>query len=134
MSGLSLPDALSRLAELIPERVSAPHEKQASPGWHVNACGEGKNWARLSFTSGPEKAGWTAPTWEALGVLTAALERELEARGWDWHTHHTGPVEYRRHCAQVYPAQSALSGMFQAYADLPAHALALALIAALEAE
>lgn len=131
---MTLPDLLAQAARLMPERVRAPNEEQVLPGYYVNACGSGMNWARLPFTSGPEKAGWTVPTFEALGLLTATCEQELEARGWDWHTHNTGPAGYRHHCAQVYPSQSALGGMVQAYAPTPAEALLSALLQALEAQ
>lgn len=131
---VSLVGALARWAELEPERCRAPHEAQHTPGWHVNACGSGANWARLSFTSGPERNGFTTPTHEALGLVTAAIEQGMEARGWCWHTHNTGPAGHRSHCAQVYPSKSALSGMFQGHGDSPAHALLLGYLAALEAE
>lgn len=55
---MTLPDVLEALAVRLPGRVRGPSEER--DGWYVNACGQGMNWARLPFTSGPVSRG-TSP-------------------------------------------------------------------------
>ena len=114
---MTLPGLLTEAARLMPERLKWVGTRSAQ----VNYRGETRMFAHTG-------------THAELVWLEAACQEELEARGWDWHTHNTGPEGYRRHCAQVYPSQSALSGMFQAYAATPAEALLSALIQAVEGE
>lgn len=120
---MTLPDLLTEAARLMPERFIWLPAHQVVRLSLAGQHGTGQPCAD-AFLANPAH----------LGMIQWAAEAECEARGWDWHTHNTGPEGYRRHCAQVYPSQSALSGMFQAYAPTPAEALLSALIQAVEGE
>ncbi|MCY1703589.1 hypothetical protein [Deinococcus sp. SL84] len=112
---MNLFDALKRLNELLPERI-----------WEVRSIGGKVYWqvsAGLDTYSGADDR--TA----ALAMLEYALREEIEARGWGW-------------IVQVSDSQGTYDGFvsipyaycFNAYGDSPAHALALALIEALETD
>lgn len=126
---MNLPDVLEALAVRLPDRFSLAEGRAGGTVKLLGRDDEADEWINL---------GWWPKTGGGYAVrdrdLRALLEEEIEARNWAWHTHHTGPREYRSHCVQIYPSQSALSGTFQSYADTPALALALAVLAALEEE
>lgn len=114
---MNLLDALKRLNELLPERI-----------WEVRSIG-GKVYWQVSV--GLDTYSGTDDSTAALAMLEYALREEIEARGWAW-------------IVQVGDSQGIYDGFVSiplvpfsyvgTYGDRSAHALALAMIAALEAD
>jgi hypothetical protein len=115
-----LPELLTRLSELLPERVIV------RPLAIVAQVGEFQHPLIQRLRADRE---WQVAVF-ALPLLEYALREEIEARGCDWRLYSLpghGPAKYRvrEACAEVQHEH-------QAFAPTPAHALAAALLKALE--
>lgn len=117
---MSLTDALRSLSEIVPGRVIC-----RPLGIMVMLGGDELTvLARLRSLAEWQRA----PGYQLL--IEGALREEIEARGWMWRT-------YSLPLNQGYRGEiekEILSKVFGGHADSPAHALALALLAALKGE
>lgn len=122
MTPPTLPTTLTRLAELLPERVRIDPHREASYA-EVRVRGE---WQYV-YCITPDSPAWAS---HGLGEmwLEAALREEIESRGWYWMT------ERCDWPSGDYRASISATGTwaYVGYAPTPAHAIALALLAALE--
>lgn len=126
MTAPTLPDTLTRLAELLPRR--APVELDGFGNrhfyaWQDAAPGQTGHFAHVYVQSRFHEL--LSP--HGARMLRAALEEECRLRGWEWSA---GEVKAT---AERPPEPWAKVGLGPTiFADTPAHALALALVQALE--
>lgn len=125
---VSLVEALERLAVQLPQRVQIMYPA------------DGRVWVRVFQRPGDDSSpiGWRAigelgDHNLALHKLEYALREEIEGREWSWEVFVFWDGGEKRYAASIRPE------MYEAWeesadSNTPAHALALALIAALEAE
>lgn len=126
MTAPTLPTTLTRLAELLPERVRIDDAPQASYA-EVRVGGA---WQYVYYIpDDPAGHAWAS---HGLGGmwLEAALREEVVARGWWWRVSR-GRRETGKYSAYVWRGWAFEAPGFEAEADTPAHAHALALLAAL---
>lgn len=114
---MSLPDVLSELAALLPERVRFP----SGNGFSCFVAGAWK----LTSLYGPART----PDWQGQATLEAVLREECEARGWEWQGE---CVLFPR---RLFFARIGVDRFsYTDSGDTPAEALALAVLQALKAE
>jgi len=120
MTAPTLPTTLTRLAELLPKRVRVDwNDTDPADVWLVAVEVDYHGWRDVWW-------GGDNPQWTQAWALEMALREECEARGWRWWS-------YRGKLPSNYGAQVYVTGdeADDHYADTPAHALALAVEAAL---
>ena len=132
----TLPETLARLAERVPERVRIDPDV-AAPGLDIACVYFAGHW-HVTWELRPEGLHDFQDGLSSC-LLRAALEEEIEARGWTCRQESRPGGSSSRHHAYVYLlarplGEASYTPTHHGRADSPAHALALALLSALEAQ
>ncbi|WP_407543755.1 hypothetical protein Q0M94_28540 (plasmid) [Deinococcus radiomollis] len=133
MTAPTLPDTLRALSERLPERFRTD-DGAFQVHLPITRAGRLNHWETL-FYQDEDGSGWELDDLSSLPMWEWALREEIEARGWLWgvesgHFSHGYQVVLKTR-PPVFASSTELA---VAYAPTPAHALALALLRALDAE
>ncbi|MGI8748417.1 MAG: hypothetical protein ACR2J4_08750 [Deinococcus sp.] len=127
MSTPTLQGTLAALAPLIPERL-----EDFGKGWFIYLDGRGiASVFAASITK--DHAEPSAFRLTSLAILQATLQQACETRGWGWEIDYSPRRAAGRYYGWVDLSPATGGRAYPAFADSAAHALALALLAALEA-
>lgn len=124
---MSLPDVLQALTELCPERFSLSEGRACGTVKLLGRDDEVDEWINLGWWP---KAGGSCVVYDR--DLRALLEQECAARGWKW-VQKCGEAPDTYVC-RLYFGEVGMTELRTKVAPTPAHALCLALLAALEAQ
>lgn len=153
MTAPTLPETLARLAQLLPGRVRAEMATDETETWVYRYEARRRGWRTVWWGDerpDPHRPDSLEPAWRGsrlprdapwrthnLDPLEMALREECEARGWPAELTLNPPGMGRPHGAVIWSGGWHSGGMPSGplhfgKSDTPAHALALALVSALE--